>query len=155
MEFQPKTAFENMMSTRYEHWDNHDIQSYSETLADDVIMVLNSAVSDKVDTVEYHGKEDVTNMTTMYRKSLDTDMYDGFRHEIKSYNYKNVSDDRIEAEIEMHLWQRVKATQEWKQQLQEVWPVKKLRSGRFKLHAVAEKRNGQWLVTHQRHSSED
>jgi len=152
MEFASKKAFENMMSARYEHWDKHDIASYSKSLADDVTMVLNSAVSDNV---EYQGKADVIDMITTYRSALDSDMYDGFRHELKSYNYKDVQADRIEAEVEMLLWQRVKATQEWKQQLQEVWPAKKLRPGRFTLHAVAEKRNGDWLVTQQKYSSED
>jgi len=152
MEFQSKKAFEGLMRTRYEHWDKHDIPAYSNSLADDVVMVLNSAVSDNV---EYQGKEDVTNMITLYRKSLDADEYDGFRHEIKSYKYIDVNADRIEAEIEMLLWQRVKATQEWKQQLMEIWPAKKLRPGRFTLNAVAEKRNGEWLITQQKYSSED
>jgi len=152
MEFQSKKAFEGLMRTRYEHWDKHDIPAYGQSLADDVVMVLNSAVSDNV---EYQGKEDVTNMITLYRKSLDADEYDGFRHEIKSYKYIDVKADRIEAEIEMLLWQRVKATQEWKQQLMEVWPAKKLRPGRFTLNAVAEKRNGEWLITQQKYSSED
>jgi len=152
MEFQSKKAFEGVMRTRYEHWDNHDIPAYSNSLADDVIMVLDSAVSDHV---EYRGKKDVTDMITLYRKSLDTDEYDGFRHEMKACNYVDVKEDRIEANIEMLLWQREKATQEWKQQLMEIWPAKKLRSGKFTLNAVAEKRNGEWLITQQKYSSED
>jgi len=152
MEFASKKAFENMMTQRYEHWDKHDIAAYSKSLADDVTMVLDSAVSDKV---VYQGKGDVVDMINVYRSALNSDQYDGFRHELKSYNYKNVSADHIEAEIDMHLWQRVAGTQEWKQQLQEVWPAKKMRPGRFTLHAVAEKRNGEWLVTQQKYSSED
>jgi len=152
MEFQSKNAFEGMMRTRYEHWDKHDIPAYSKSLADDVVMELNSAVSDNV---VYQGKDDVTAMITLYRGALDTDMYDGFRHEMKSCKYTDVKADRIEAEIEILLWQRVKATQEWKQQLQEVWPAKKMRPGKFTLHAVAEQRNGEWLITQQKYSSED
>jgi hypothetical protein len=147
-----KKVFEGLMRTRYEHWDNHDIPAYGKSLADDVVTVFDSEADDHV---EHHGKAHAIDIITLYRQSLDADEYDGFRHEIKSYNYVNVKADRIEAEVKMNLWQRVKGTQEWKQQLMQNWPVKKLRSGRYTLNAVAELRNGEWLITQQKYSSED
>merc|ERR1712168_428879 len=68
--------------------------------------------------------------------------------------YIDVKADRIQADVKMFTWQRAKATKEWKQQLLEVWPVKKLRSGRFNLNVVAELRNGEWLITKQDYLSE-
>jgi len=145
-QMQAQMAFQKLMCSRYEHWDNCDIPAYSKSLAHDVEMVLG---------VKYQGKKDVTNMVTKYRQSLDTNDYDGFRHEIKSYKFLDVKADRIQAEVRMNLWQRETSTKEWKQQLMQIWPAKQLRSGRFTLNATAELRNGEWLITQQEYSSED
>jgi len=151
-QMQAEMAFERLMRTRYEHWDNGDITAYSKSLAHDVEMELKSATLGKVN---YNGKEDVTNMVSTYRASLDTDEFDGFRHEIKSYNYVDVKADYIQAEVTMNLWQRQKSTKDWKQQILQIWPEKQLRSGQFTLNAIAELRNGEWLITSQKYSSED
>jgi len=148
---QAKMAFERLMRNHYEHWDNRDIKAYSKTLAHDVQMTHEYGTPGQV---KYNGRENVTTMVEKYRASVDTDEFDEFRHEIKSYKYANVTADRVQADVTMFCWQRVKATQEWKQQLQEVWPAKKLRAGRYTLNIVAELRNGEWLITKQDYLSE-
>jgi len=148
---QGKMAFERLMRNHYEHWDNRDMKAYSKTIAHDVEFTQDYGTGG---VVKHNGRESVTNMVAKFREAVDTDEFDEFRHELKSFEFSDVKADRIQADVAMYCWQRVKATQEWKQQFLEVWPTKKLRSGRFNLNVVAELRNGEWLITKQDFNSE-
>jgi len=148
---QAEMAFQKLVRNHYEHWDNRDIKAYSKTIAHDVEFTQEYGTGG---VVKHNGRESVTGMVEKFRAAVDTDMFDEFRHELKSFEFVDVKADRIQADVAMFCWQRVKETKEWKQQFQEVWPAKKLRSGRFNLNVVAELRNGEWLITKQDFMSE-
>ena len=125
---------------------------YCEYLSDDIQFILESTTSDSINAT---GIEAVTNILNGCRDALNSDPFDGFWHETKSVKFIKITDNCVKAEIFLHIWQRIKATREWKQQIFNKMVDKEPKQGRFPIFVTTEKRDGKWLVTEQRANTDD
>ena len=147
-----KNAFEEIHYGRYRAFDAWNVPEYCKYLSEDIIFTVESPTSDNINV---SGIEAVTNMTNGFRDVLNNEMFDGFCHETKAIKYNKIDPNRVEAEIALSLWQRIKATGEWKQQVFNKLIDKEPKLGRFTLFVTSEKRDGKWVVTEQKSISQD
>ena len=151
-EMEAKKSFLEIHYKRFEAWDRWDAPGYCEYLSDDIQFILESATSDSINAT---GIEAVTNILNGCRDALNSDPFDGFWHETKSVKFIKITENCVKAEIFFHIWQRIKATHEWKQQIFNKMVDKEPKLGRFPIFVTTERRDGKWLVTEQRANTDD
>ena len=151
-QMEAKKVFEELHYSRYKSFDNWDVAGYCKYLSDDIHISIESSTSDNIDVT---GIEAVTTMINGFRDVLNNEIFDGFCHETKSIKYLKIEPDHVEADIKLFLWQRIKATGEWKQQIFNKMIDKEPKHGKFSLIITTEKRNGTWKIIDQKSISED
>ena len=147
-EMEAKKAFLEIHYKRFEEWDRDwNVPGYCAYFSDDIHFTIESATSDNVDVT---GIKMVSDLLTGVRDALNSDPFDGFWHETKSVRFINIDPCSVTAEIFFHIWQRIKATGKWKQQMFNRMLDKEPKPGRFSAFITAKNFNGKWLVTESR-----
>ena len=142
-----KKAFLETHYKRFAAWDRWDLPGFCEYLSDDITFTLGN--------MEATGIEAVSRLLNKCKDALNNDPFDGFRHETIFVEFTSITDKCIKADIFLDIWQRLKATGEWKQQLFNKLIDEQTHPGHFTILVTSEERDGKWLVTEQLTTSDD
>ena len=147
-DMEEKKAFMEIHYRRFEEWNRDgNVPGYCAYFCDDIHFTIESTTSDNVHAT---GIKAVTDLLNGVRDASNGDPFDGFRHETKSARFININPCSAAAEIFFHIWQRIKTTGEWKQQMFNRMRDEGPKPGRFSTFITAKNCNGKWLVTESR-----